>query len=135
VAVPLVSGETSPRDRVTPPCPCPITDCWISGVRLRSSGLDLINTDLISTVRCRSSNSVPLPSPAPLPLGPACQPCPGSLTPRAHLSARPRDLISVVCLGSCDTECLIPLRAVILLKRPSVYLESTRHPWFSRAGP
>jgi hypothetical protein len=84
---PLVSGETSSRGRAAPPHPCPITGCWISGVRPRSGGLDLTRPDLIPIARSRSDRSPLTPSPAHLPLGPACQPCPGSLTPRAHLSA------------------------------------------------
>jgi hypothetical protein len=67
--------------------------CWISSVRPRPDGLGLIRADLTSTLRSRSGRSPLSPSPAPLPLGPACQPHPSSLTPRAHLSAlaaRPR---------------------------------------------
>jgi hypothetical protein len=144
VAVPLVSGKTSSRDRAAPPRPCPVTGCWISGVRPRSSGLDLISADLISTVRCKYCRSAPLPSPAPLPLGPTCQPCPGSLTPRAHLSAlaacprlraRPRDLISAVCSGSCDPKCLIPFRVVILLKRPMFVWNQPALPGFRAQAP
>jgi hypothetical protein len=124
---PLVSGETSPRDRAAPPHPCSVADCWISSVRLRFGGLDLISADLISTARSRSDHSPLSPSPAPLPLGPAYQPCPGSLAPRAHLPAlgacprphaRSRDLISVVCPGSCDPECLIPLRMAVCVRDP-----------------
>jgi hypothetical protein len=125
VAVPLVSGETPPRDRAAPPCSCPATGCWISGVRLRSSGLDLIGADLILALRSRSDRSSLSPSPAPLPLGPACQPCHGSMTHRAQLSAliarpraRPRDLISAVRSGSCGLEYPIPLHVVVLRKKP-----------------
>jgi hypothetical protein len=144
VAIPLISGETSPRGRAAPPHPSPVACRWISGVRPRSSGLDLIRPNLILTAQSRSNRSPLSPSPAPLLLGTAYQPCPGSLTPRVHLSAlaarprpraRPRDLISAVRSGSCGPECPITLRAVILLKRPLVCLQSTCCPWFSRAGP
>jgi hypothetical protein len=135
VAVPLVSSETSPRGQAVPPCLCPTIDCWISGVRSRSGGLDLIRADLILAFRSRSNRSSLSPSPAPLPLGPACQPCPGSLAPRAQLSAlaarlraQPRDLISVVRSGSCGPEYPIPLRVVVLRKKPLGSQESTRRP-------
>jgi hypothetical protein len=137
MVVPVVSGEIPSRGRAAPPHPRPIAGRWISGVRPRSGGLDLIRTDLISTVRCRSSSSAPLPSPAPLLMGPACQPCPRSLTPRAHLSAlavRPRaqlrDLISVVRSWSCGPDYPIPLRVAVLRKRSSGFRESTRRPEF-----
>jgi hypothetical protein len=47
---------------------------WIPRARLRSSGLGLINADLISALRSRSDCSSLSPSLVPLPLGPAGQP-------------------------------------------------------------
>jgi hypothetical protein len=144
VAVPVISSETSPRGRAAPPRPCPAIGCWISGVRPRSGGLDLIRADLISCLQSRSGHSPLSPSPTPLPLGSTCQPRPGSLTPQAHLlalAARPRqrarlrDLISAICSGLCNSNYPIPLRVAVLRKKPSVCWESTRRPWFSRAGP
>jgi hypothetical protein len=123
VAVPLISGETSPRGRAAPPHPVPVIGCWISGIRPRSGGLDLIRTVLISIVRWGFSSSTRSAHPRP-----ACEPCLGSLTPRAHLSAlaarprlrvRPQDLISTVRSGSCNSEYSIPLHMAVLRKRPS----------------
>jgi hypothetical protein len=139
VAVPLVSGETSLWGRVAPPHPWPATGRWISDVHPRSSDLGLIKTDRITTVWCVSHRSDPLPSPAPLPLGPTYQPYLGSLTPRAHLSAlaarpRPRvhlrDLIWAIDRRSDDQFSPVPLRVVVLLKRPSDFWESTSRPSF-----
>jgi hypothetical protein len=59
------------------------------GRRPRSVGLDLTRADLISALRSRSDCSPLSPSPTPLPLGPAGQPHPGSLTPRPRLSVTP----------------------------------------------
>jgi hypothetical protein len=133
--------EPSPRDRAVPPRSCPALGCWISGVRPRSDGLGLIRADLTSALRSRSDRSPLSPSPTPLPLGPTCRLRPGSLTPRAHLSAlvarprprpraRPRDLISAAHSGSCGPEYPIPLRAVVLRKKPSGFRELTRRAEF-----
>jgi hypothetical protein len=54
---------------------------------------------------------------------------------RLLVRARPRDLFSAVDLRSYDRERPIPLRSVILLKSPSVSLESTRRPVFLRLSP
>jgi hypothetical protein len=63
--------------RAAPPHPCPITGLWISGVRLRSGGLDLIRPDLISTVRCRFSSSARSPHPRPCRWARPISPSPG----------------------------------------------------------
>jgi hypothetical protein len=53
-----------------------------------------------------------------------------------HIRARLHsNLISAVDLRSDGWADPIPLRAAILLKKPSIFWKTTRRPWFSRAGP
>jgi hypothetical protein len=112
---------------------------WILDVHPRSSGLGLIRIDLISAAHCRSGRSG-LSLTYALSLGPARQSYLRSLTPRAHLSALvayprarpPADLFSAVHFRSDGQYSLVPLRMVKLLKKPSVFQESTRCPWVLR---
>jgi hypothetical protein len=128
-----------PRDRVAPPRSCPTTGCWISGVRPRSGGLDLIGADPIQIWLFPTLSLTHAPAAGPGLSAPpwfADAPSPPISTRRAPAPAcSPADLISAVDFRSNGWADPIPLRVEVLRKKPLGFRESTRRPWFSRVGP
>jgi hypothetical protein len=144
----LASGETSPRSRAAPPRafrqPQPelamrsqasIWDLtvWLLFNLTRSQPSD---SDLVARIRTLARNLQLDPAGQPASyLGrwhpwPACQP---SLVSARTLARS--DLIGAVCLRSCCWDQPILIRVEILLKSPSGFWDSTRHPSVSRVGP